>query len=237
MREDLKKLIRMQSFDDRIGELEAQKAELPRQLDSMKSNLIEAESKVEQTKAAIEENKKNQKLKELDIQGHKDKIAKYENQLLDIKTNKEYKALNSEIQHLKEQIAKLDDAIIEMMEGENQLRAQLDEDEAAKKAAQKNLDDNEDKLNQQLAQVEKDIEKLRNDRNELAKLLPKTLVKRYVLLIKNKQRKAVVFKENDACNGCGFRIRPQLAIEISRGAKIISCENCGRILVQKPEDE
>ena len=236
MRDNLKKLTRMQAYDDKIGELEAQKEDLPRQLDSLKTNLIEAESKVEQTKSALEDNQKQQKLRELDIQGHKDKIAKYENQLLGIKTNKEYKALNSEINHLKEQISGIDDKIIELMEGENKLRAQLKDDEEARKAAQQELDANEDNLRKQIVAVDQEIEEQRNARNDLAQHLPKALVKRYVLLIKNKARKAVVFKENDACSGCGFRIRPQLSIEIDRGSKIISCENCGRIIVETPKE-
>ncbi|MCD4830027.1 MAG: hypothetical protein K8R90_11415 [Candidatus Cloacimonetes bacterium] len=232
----MKKLIRMQRFDDRIGDLDAQKEKLPRELDSLKTNLIEAESKVEQTKSALEDNQKQQKLKELDIQGNKEKMAKYENQLLAIKTNKEYKALNSEINHLKEKNSAIDDDILMLMEAETQLRTQLEEDNAAQDAAQKELDENEDRLRNRIGEVEKEIGEQRELRNELAGHLPRSLVKRYVLLIKNKQRKAVVFMENDACNGCGFRVRPQLAIEINRGTKIISCENCGRIIVEKPDD-
>jgi len=237
MREDLTKLIRMQEFDDQIGERETLKEQLPRELDTLKSNLNEAESKVAATKKLLDENVAHQKKKELDIHANKDKMAKYENQLLGVKTNKEYKALNSEITHLKEQNTVIDDEIIEMMEKENGLRAQQKEDQAALQVAQNDLNQNEDKLRARIAQVEKEIESLKQQRTEIGLTLPKQLVQRYVLLIKNKQRKAVVFVENDACSGCGFKIRPQLAIEISRGKKIISCENCGRLMVERPQDE
>ena len=56
------------------------------------------------------------------------------------------------------------------------------------------------------------------------------------MLITNKSGKAVAFVEKNSCSGCGVNLRPQLIIEIKRGKKIISCENCGRLLVAKPEE-
>ena len=84
--------------------------------------------------------------------------------------------------------------------------------------------------------VNKDIVEIRNKRNEFAKNLSSTMVRRYAALIKNKGRKAVVFNENGTCGGCHYKIRPQLLIEIGEANKIINCESCGRMIVAKAEN-
>merc|ERR1711879_654293 len=112
----------MQKCDDRIAEKEILKSELPQQLKS----LIEAE---EQAKMAVAETMEEinqvviqQKDKEIMIKQNKEKANKYEEQLASIKTNKEYKALNSEIALLVSLNSELESEIIALMEQENQLK-------------------------------------------------------------------------------------------------------------------
>ena len=227
----------MQKFDDIITEKDKLKNELPKELEGLKNDVIYSESKVKELKQKLENNQKDQKLNELSIKENKEKMIKYETQLLTIKTNKEYKALNSEIAALKEKNTKIDDKIIELMESENIIKEDLEKNNELLEKATKKLKDNEDRIKRAIEKVERESEKLRNKRNEIAKTIPVRLVKRYVGLIKNRNRKAVVYNENMACSGCGFQVRPQLAIELTKANKYIACENCGRILVDKEFSE
>ena len=223
----------MQKYDDIITKKDIEKKELPKELENLKKNVKETESQKNEAKKKLDNNLKEQKKYELEISKNKDNIKKYNGQLIDIKTNKEYKALNSEISTLKEKNVKIDDKLIELMEKENDLREDLKEKTEEWKKAKKELKDNEDRIKKEIEKVEKKADELRNKRNTIAKELPKRLIKRYVSLIKYKNRKAVVFNENNACSGCGFKIRPQMAIEVSKNNKYIACENCGRIVVDK----
>ena len=234
MIKEIKILINMQGCDDIIGEKEILTKQLPEELSNLKQNLETANNKLVETENALDENLKTQKLKELDIKANNEKIDKYKNQLLIIKTNKEYKALNSEVSHLENKNSDIDDELIVLMEEEVNIRAQLEINKKDQKKADNELKANEEKLRKKIEDVEKNIAEYKNKRNLLAKDLNPQLVRRYALLIKNKRRKAVVFSDNNACGGCGYNIRPQLIIEINEGQKIINCENCGRILVAKP---
>lgn len=234
MIKELKILVKMQECDDIIGEKEILTKQLPEELNNLKQNLETANNNLAETENALEENLKTQKLKELDIKANNEKIEKYKNQLLTIKTNKEYKALNSEVSHLENKNSETDDELIVLMEEEVNIIAQLEIDKKEQKKADDELKANEEKLRKKIEDVEKGIAEYRNKRNILAKELNPQLVRRYALLIKNKNRKAVVFSDNNACGGCGYNIRPQLIIEINEGQKIINCENCGRLLVSKP---
>lgn len=233
MIEELKFLVKMQKLDDKIGEKEKRKKELPKQLKSLKENVAITTQKVEEVKQKLDENLSTQKKKELEIQDNKAKMDKYRQQLLTIKTNKEYKALNSEVDYLEKKNNKIDDDRVELMEEEEEIREAQAEAQAQKKQADAELQAKEKKLEAKIEEVAKEIDELRTERNTMAKKLPRQLIKRYGALIKNKGRKAVVFNENNACSGCGYKIRPQLQIEINEGNKIISCESCGRIIVSK----
>lgn len=236
MLKDLEILLEMQKLDDIIGEKEILSESLPHELSSLKHNVESANQQLHDIRLRLEENLKNQKLKELKIKENNEKIGKYKNQLLTIKTNKEYKALNSEISHLETSNVEIDDEIIDLMEKEVEIRENQQETEYLQKQAEEKLKANQERLQRKLEEVQKDINVLRNKRNNLAEELPKPLIKRYAALIKNKQRKAVVFKLNEVCGGCGYHIRPQMIIEINEGNHIVYCENCGRIIVNKAEE-
>ena len=231
MKEQLGILVQMQKFDTIIGEKNILTKELPQQLNSLKQSLKNADETAAATKSEFDENQKDQKLKELDIADNNSKSAKYKNQLLTIETNKEYKALNSEINHLEKKNSGIDDELIGLMEVESELKERLEEERKAQKKASDELKANEEKLEKEIQEVQKDIEDLKSKRNVLAIELPRDLIRRYAALIKNRNRKAVAFNDNNACSGCGYTIRPQVAIDIKEGESVIYCESCGRILV------
>ena len=225
-------LISMQKIDDRIAEKEALKNNLPLQLDQLVSSVKKAEEMINQLDKNLETNSQNQKAKDLEIKANKETKMKYAHQLDGIKTNKEYKALNSQIALLDEKNAKIEEEIIIVLDEETNLKKQKNEWLTKKKHADENLKANETILKNEIEKVIAEIEKLKEKRAEYAKQIPIALVKKYVQLIKNKNHKAVVYANNNACSGCGFHIRPQILIELSDMGKTIFCENCGRILVK-----
>lgn len=238
MKNMINALIAMQKIDDEIVAKKHIKKELPKRLKNLKDNVKITKEKVEKLKKDVDDNLVQQNLFEKEIKSNKEKIAKYENQLLNIKTNKEYKALNNEISNLKNANSQIDEKIIKAMDKEADLNVDFNSAKTEAKEAQKKLNSEEDDLNKEIVQVDKDIDELKNQRKEIAiKHLPRQLIKRYGMLITNKAGKAVAFVEKNSCSGCGVNLRPQLIIEIEKGKKIISCENCGRLLVNKPKED
>jgi predicted nucleic acid-binding Zn-ribbon protein len=234
MKKKVECLIEMQKYDDRIAEKETLKSELPKQLKSLIEAEAEAKTAVAETIEDINKLVILQKDKEIEIKQNKEKAAKYEEQLASIKTNKEYKALNSEIALLASLNSELESEIISLMEQENQLKQIKVEREKVLQEKQKNLSDQEDVLKDQIAGLDGEIEKFKKERNSLAIDLPKNMIKQYKILIINRNRKAVAFEQEGACSACGFKIRPQLIIELEKQDKILFCENCNRFLVRKP---
>ncbi|MFO7895938.1 MAG: C4-type zinc ribbon domain-containing protein [Candidatus Cloacimonadales bacterium] len=236
MNEQLHTLIEMQKLDDVISQKIELTRSLPKQLSGMKLAVKNADEEVEETQAKLDENKKTQKLKELEIKSNIEQMGKYKNQLLNVQTNKEYKALNSEVSHLEKKNSVIDDEILQMMEDENLLKKHFEMEKKIQAEAQAELKANENKINQQIDKVTLEIKEKRAKRNALAHQLPRHVVKRYAALIKGRNRKAVVYNNTDKCGGCGYILRPQLMIELKKADKIINCENCGRMLVFNDSD-
>ena len=227
-------LIRMQRYDDVIGEKEVLKKRLPMQLEELEKNVTRGKKNFEEAKKELSNNLMNRDKLELEQETNNEQINKYETQLSKIKTNKEYKALNNEIDALKEKNSAIDDQILDIIDQEEELKKLLQERKKELEAAEGELNEKEDLLRKKMIAVDKEIEHTRAKRNEIAKTLPNNIVTRYASLIKNKNRKAVVFlNTNNGCGGCGFSVRPQLLIDITRKDTIVSCESCGRMIVDK----
>jgi len=226
----------MQAYDDRIGEKEELKIILPQQLHDLIANVETAESKVSELQKALEEKVRQQKQTEIDIKTNTDLMRKYQAQLAEIKTNKEYKALNAEVTNLGAKNSEFETLILNFMEEEGNIKKDLKVAQDELQKAKKELADREGELRSQIEEVDKMIADYKEKRNNLGRNLPIALGERYILLIKNKNRKAIVFNNNGTCSGCGFRIRPQLILELEKQAQMIACENCGRILVHSLTD-
>ncbi len=236
MEDQLRILAQMQKLDDQIGKLKQLQQELPKELNELIENVDQATANLLMSETERAELAKKQRAIESDIKQHNEQIKKYATQLSEIKTNKEYKALNSEITYLKEKISECELQELELIDLETEQKKHVEKDKAALDTAEKAKRAREGELRQKIDSLETEIELIRAQRNELAHTLPQAIVKRYGHMIKNKSNCAVVYLTNGACGGCGYVIRPQVRIEMQVRSKINYCESCGRILLE-PFDE
>jgi len=231
MQNSLKVLKELQKLDSKIIRLRKEAERLPRALNTLMQECESQEESIKEITQKLEDNYKNQKNLELDLAENNNEINKYENQLLSVKTNKEYKALNSEISFRKEQNAKIEEDLIELLEDESNLKKE-------KKKLEELYEKDRQKLEKQKKKIEKDIDELKNEiddlqkkKEELAKEIPLKLYRRYNRLITHKNGRALATIENGVCTGCHFKIRPQVIVEVKKGDSIITCENCSRIFI------
>mgnify|MGYP003415276539 FL=1 len=89
-------------------------------------------------------------------------------------------------------------------------------------------------LKEIISKTEKDEDKLQVVSEKQQKKIEERLLKAYQK-IRNTYRNglAVVSVERNACGGCYNAIPPQSQMEIGLSKKILVCEHCGRILVDK----
>ncbi len=236
MEEQLRTLAKMQKLDDQIGALRLLQQQLPQELNDIIERVDAATANLLGSETERAETEKKQRALEGEIKQNQATIKKYATQLSDIKTNKEYKALNSEIAYLKDKISELESQELELMEEENMAKQKVEQDKKDLAAAEMTKREREGDLREKIESLDAEIDKLRAERTQLAQTLPQNLVRQYANMIKNKGNCAVVYERNGACGGCGFVIRPQIRIELELRNKVNFCESCGRILMEEFKD-
>lgn len=157
--------------------------------------------------------------------------AHFEKQLTLVKTNTEYQALLREIAGSEKRIRELEDIVLEAMENEEAAKrsiATLEEGVRGKgveTAAERKV------LEGEVAKARAESEKLGAARAELLKALKPQTKGKYERLREVKGDTAIVTVADGSCQGCHYRLPPQVGALVRAGERIIFCEGCGRILV------
>ncbi|MCK4358291.1 MAG: hypothetical protein KAW92_06045 [Candidatus Cloacimonetes bacterium] len=224
-------LCQLQVLDKKIRIAEKEKERLPKEIEELEEKFNLEQESEKNIKQRLEQNLQQQKKLELNIAMNNQEINKYENQLLIVKTNKEYKALNSEITHQKEKNAEIEDQLIELLEAESNLEKEKNDILELLTKDNKILKKEKEKINIKIEVLTKEITQKEKGKIELSKKIPDILFRRYQRLIEHKDGKAIASIDNGICSGCHFRVRPQIIVEVAKSDSIITCENCSRILV------
>jgi len=230
MNSDLKQLIRLQSVDSSIQELRTRVDKFPGISKSLDEKLKAAQAGADAAKEKAKNNQNSRKKLEGDIGGIESKISKYRDQMMAVKTNDEYRALQHEIEHAQTTIRKVEDDILNLMlEAEN---AQMEI-----KVAETRLKDDQAKVNAERKQLEEEnkrdlsaLESYLKERKEIQGTVSPDLIAQYDRVRKHRGGIAVAAARNEVCEICQVRIRPQVFQEIRRNDQIIACASCQRIL-------
>ncbi len=227
----LKRLRELQEVDTQRKDIMMSKNLLPQRLE-------ELEDEIENTAVALNKSKEEdveltKKIKELELElsDLENKLSVSQKRLLTVKSNKEYDAVQREIDKLEEKKAICEEQILELMEKqENLSKRKANLQEKLKKVNTENRDHIK-KIKQNLENLDKLLVSIDAKRANIIKSIPNKVFKRYQRIKKSGAGRVVVKVVNGVCGGCSAVIPPQVIQEIKRGNKIISCENCGRFLL------
>ena len=112
---DLKNLLELQVADREITRLKDEIAALPKRVAAIEDQLAGTKAVLEKAKAAVKADDAAKRKYESAIQDFRQKISKYRDQMLDVKTNEQYRAMQKEIEGEETNIRKIEDRILEKM--------------------------------------------------------------------------------------------------------------------------
>ena len=232
--DQLKVLIELQKLD---GEIYRLKLDLNAQ-PARSARLKEEHARQSEGLKAAEASTKSIELKrnqmETDLAGKEQQVKKLQTQLYQLKTNKEYSAMQLEIEGLKADKSVLEEEILKLME-------EIDRSKGQSASERERLKAQEGELNGRLAQIEQEsqkskasIERLRSARAELLPKVDPRVLSQYERILDRKEGLALVPIRGDACAGCHMVLPPQAINEVQIGSRLIPCESCARILYIEP---
>ena len=229
MEQELKTIYETQIIDIQIMENEKKLVSTPKKIEKMDSDIKAMQDKISKEKEILEELEKERKRKEKDLELDKEKVKKCESKLYEVKTNKEYQALLKEIETAKLMNDKEEEEIIEIMVKIEDLKKDYESTSKLLKEKEKVTEVEKKKLLAEIDSVDKTINELKQQRDNLLSVVDKTLRETYNMLISKRGGMAVVNVKNGVCLGCFMNIPPQLFIEVTKNNRLILCPSCNRI--------
>lgn len=226
----IEKLLVLQDRDRRIKQLKRDIDEIPARKKLNESALNEHKAALAAAQESLKKNAAAIKAVELEIESHRQRILKIRTQQNAVRTNEEYRAFDREIALAEKAIRDEEDKEILLMEETEGLRANVALMEQKLKAEQKMVDADAQALDQRLAIIREEANRLSAERAELLKDIEPDWLSRYERVFKHTGDFAVVPLEKGSCGGCHMQLPPQVVQDAKRNATMTACSYCGRLL-------
>ncbi len=237
MNADLQQLVALQNLDTSIRKLQTELEAIPQRRAEIEKEFDQRAFEIHSLENQRDEARHTRARLESEVSEQKQRVERAERNLMSSKRTDEYTAAIREADAARKQISTLETQILEQMEVLEKAEAALKE--RAEEIASLNSD-REARLNMFDEETKQQADKLaqaRSERDKLANSLPKPTAALYGRISKRiRDGVAVAEARNGACTACFMALRPQVMAEVRRGAEVVTCDNCNRILYYVPSN-
>lgn len=235
MSPDLERLIKLQHLDTRIAEARAAIAAHPQRLADADARLNDAMQALELAKQRLKENHDARRALEKDAALYQSRLSKFKEQLSAVKTNREYQAMQHEIETAQQELGAAEEKVLERMVDDDRLGAEVKQAEAALAARRKDVEADKKTLAEDLAATDAELKKATDARAALVKETDPRVLALFEQVAKVRKGVAISSATRDGlCSVCHVRMRPPVFQQVRHNDTIVQCESCQRILYWVP---
>jgi predicted nucleic acid-binding Zn-ribbon protein len=228
-------LIELQKIDSRLQELEEKRGDLPEIVKRTRQQVAKEETRLNDLQDELEEILSNLRAIGSGLEDAREKLKKYEQQLFEVRNNREYDAMTSEIENKKMEIERLEKEQETLQQRQEVIETELETLEAKVDELSVQFAEKRKELDEKLKQTADEESKLNKKREKVVKKIRPYMLKKYERIRSAKSGLAVVPVRRDACGGCSTILPPQKLYDIKRHDDLFLCESCGRILYWEDE--
>ena len=232
--EKLKNLYALQSMLSEIDGIKTHRGEPPLEVQDLEDEIEGMTTRIEKIGAEVAELKREINERNGKIAENNASIARYNAQMDSVRNNREYDSLTKQVEY-----AELDNQLHEKKIREAKEVVDAKTTEITRCNLEVNdrrvmLETKKEELEEIVSETKAEEDKLR----ERAKNLEITIEPRLLNAFKRIRRNSrnglgIVSVQRDACCGCFNKIPPQRQLDIRSRKKIIVCEYCGRIMIDR----
>lgn len=230
MDRDLQILQEIQEWDKEVYQLRETLDDIPSELADLNHDYEGHRRQWEKLQEDLKNLQLKQKEKEVELNSKEENIRKYEVQLAQVKTNKEYASLQAEINSLKADNSLLEEAIINLIDEVEEAQRKVEAQKSQAVEAEALLNQKKKELEDRASALREKIETLEKQKQDKMKAVSPDLASLYEQIVVKKHGLALVKLEDEVCPACQIQLRPQVVNEVKLREKIIVCDNCSRIL-------
>jgi predicted nucleic acid-binding Zn-ribbon protein len=227
---DLKAVIELQQVDLKIAELTTQIDALPGQIETLQSQLNDFIHTHEERKKRLSANQKERRDLEGEIKVIQDKISRHKDQLYQVKTNEQYRAMLKEIEGEEANIRKIEDQLLEEMIEAEEIQKHIQEAAARLESEKARVAGEIQRLESERQADLGERKRLQARRKELEAALSESVRDLYERMRAARRGVALAEVRDGLCTSCNVRLRPQVYNEVRTNEALLTCDNCGRII-------
>jgi predicted nucleic acid-binding Zn-ribbon protein len=212
-----------------IKDLEGKIDNGPRQLKAQQNKIAKDDDNLKKAQEALKQSKVNIHDKEVSIKAAQAEIQKYQQQIGQITSKKEYDALLAEIASAKARITRFEDQALELMIISEEKAKAIPEAEKAVKKAKDEVAQFERDLGERLVRFKAEREQAQAELAKIEATLPDDVRAHYDRLSASTFEDCIAVVEGGTCAACYTEVTPQMANDLRRGVFVL-CKSCGRML-------
>lgn len=228
-------LVTLQNVELAIQKVEETIAAKPREIEALTRRRDEALGALARGRKTLEDQDRERRRLEAEITQEQYNLQRAQRKLLDIKTNKEYTAMLTEVEAIKQKISAYEDTVLQLMELAEEHKDEIQEAERQVEQGELGLTEGRQRNEAELAVLQQHLAEKRQRREEAMGQVERPLLDLYLRLVNSRKGVAVVAIKNGTCEGCYLNVPPQLAQEVRRKDQVLTCSHCYRILYWNTE--
>jgi predicted nucleic acid-binding Zn-ribbon protein len=235
MSPDLELLIQLQQLESTIADARARVASHPQRLAAADERVAETTRTLDAIKQRLKDSHAARSEAEKNASVFQGRLTKFKDQLAAVKTNREFTAMQHEIETAQKELGTAEEKVLERMMEADGIAAEIKQAESGLAAMRKETEAEKAALARELTDAEASLQKALDGRSAvIARINPQT---KAIFEQVAKGRKGVALcpaTREGLCSVCHVRLRPQVFQMVRQNDQIIQCDSCQRILYYVP---
>jgi len=228
----LANLYKLQLMLSEIDKIKTLRGELPFEVQDLEDEVAGLQTRIHKFQLDVKDLDTAVGQQRIKITDSNTLISKYQEQLDNVRNNREFDSLSKEIEYQGLEVELAEKRIREFTNESKILVEEIEKSKKIYEERQADLKSKKEELDEIISETKIQEEQMR----EKAKQLETKIEPRLLAAFKRIRKSArnglgVVYIQRDACGGCFNKIPPQRQLDIKLRKKIIVCEHCGRIII------
>ncbi len=237
MKAELQQLVALQTLDTSIRRLERELKAIPERRAEIEVEFDQRASDIRALENRRDEARHARARLEAETLEQRGRVERAERNLMSSKKQEEYTAAIREADAARKQISAIETQILEQMETFEQAEIALKERAAEVVSLNSDREARLKAFDEETRLKTEQLNSSRVERERIFSSLSKPLSSLYKRIsARIRDGVAVAEARNGSCTACFMALRPQMMSEVRRGAEVITCDNCSRILYHVPAE-
>jgi len=231
----LRKLIALQDIEKNIAVLHKKVSEIPLKMSELETDAGRVKTTYEGKVAYAKELANRRRALEGAVDLAQTKLSRLKDQLMAVKTNKEYTAMLSEIKTAETHIRNDEDKVLDLMEEIENIEAAMKPAETEMRRERAVIDEEIRRMRESVPALEGELEKLHGEKINIETGIDSELIAQYRRIANAHKGVALAEAKDELCGACHVRIRPQMYTDLLLTETIMFCDSCSRMLFAREE--